>query len=128
MTADRWAVIERLYHAAAAHAVKDRDAFLAASCGEDRELEAEVSSLLDAPDEAVAFLEGQPVSTAAQAVPPGRFPIGSLVGPYRIESELGAGGMGTVFRATDQRLHRTGCNQGAFCRALLRPDFPCAIS
>ena len=54
MTADRWAVIERLYHAAAAHPFQDRDAFLAASCGGDRELEAEVSSLLDAPDEAVA--------------------------------------------------------------------------
>ena len=112
MTADRWAAIERLYHAAAARPAEDRDAFLAASCGDDRELGAEVSSLLDAPDEAVAFLEGQPPSTAAQAPSLGKLATGSLVGPYRIESELGAGGMGTVFRATDQRLHRTVAIKG----------------
>ena len=29
------------------------------------------------------------------------------LGPYKIESPIGAGGMGQVFRATDTRLHRT---------------------
>src|SRR5690348_1659880 len=33
--------------------------------------------------------------------------IGTKVGPYQIEGMLGAGGMGTVYRARDSRLGRT---------------------
>src|SRR5579862_544793 len=29
------------------------------------------------------------------------------IGPYKLEGQIGAGGMGQVFRATDTRLHRT---------------------
>jgi serine/threonine protein kinase len=32
---------------------------------------------------------------------------GTLLGPYEIESMVGAGGMGAVYRARDTRLHRT---------------------
>ncbi len=32
---------------------------------------------------------------------------GTRLGPYQIESPLGAGGMGEVYRATDTRLERT---------------------
>ena len=32
---------------------------------------------------------------------------GALLGPYRLEERVGAGGMGEVFRATDTRLQRT---------------------
>jgi eukaryotic-like serine/threonine-protein kinase len=32
---------------------------------------------------------------------------GSRLGPYEIVAQLGAGGMGEVYRAVDSRLHRT---------------------
>jgi len=32
--------------------------------------------------------------------------LGTVIGAYRIESAIGAGGMGEVYRATDTRLNR----------------------
>ena len=32
--------------------------------------------------------------------------LGSCLGPYLIESAIGAGGMGEVYRARDTKLHR----------------------
>jgi serine/threonine protein kinase len=36
---------------------------------------------------------------------------GTKLGPYEIQSPLGAGGMGEVYRARDTRLERTGSHQ-----------------
>ena len=54
------------------------------------------SKLLDPPGGA---LESEP-----QAAPP--LASGAQLGQYRIESSIGAGGMGVVFRAYDIKLHR----------------------
>ena len=35
------------------------------------------------------------------------FTAGTKFGPYEIRDQLGAGGMGEVYRATDTRLDRT---------------------
>src|SRR5262245_7436974 len=35
-----------------------------------------------------------------------RLSVGMMIGSYRVEAPLGEGGMGTVYRATDAKLHR----------------------
>lgn len=47
--------------------------------------------------------EGLPGNTGA-APPP--FALGSRIAGYRLEEEIGAGGMAVVFRALDERLDR----------------------
>jgi hypothetical protein len=53
---DRWATVERLYHAALAQPVGDRAAFLAKACAGDEELRREVESLLAQDDSGDAGL------------------------------------------------------------------------
>ncbi len=100
MSTDRWARLEELYHAVRGRPVAEQAAYLAEACADDAALRQEVQSLLagaPATDAAVTTT----VSTAATLVP------GATLSHYRIESRLGAGGMGEVFRARDTRLNRS---------------------
>ena len=100
MTDLRWQRVKDLFHEAALQAPEARATFLDAACQGDAELRHEVESLLDARDEAGAFLSvrggrrRRSSSSAEPAVPEGR-----QIGPYRIQDLIGQGGMGTVYRA-----------------------------
>src|SRR6202050_1666645 len=102
MTPERWRQIEEWYLAAIELKGEERAALLAqASLDVRQEVEAmlaqpSASNLLDH-----AAWESEP--QASEAWPPGP---GTLVGQYEIETEIGAGGMGTVFRAVDTKLQR----------------------
>ncbi|HEY3741737.1 MAG TPA: protein kinase [Bryobacteraceae bacterium] len=104
----RFQRIEELYHAIReASGESERDALLAQT---DPELRREVESLL-AIRSGGEFLE-RPAVQNAQELLGGDASVtalvaGMILGPYRIESQLGAGGMGDVFRAVDTRLGRT---------------------
>src|SRR5262249_53279319 len=56
MTGSRWGRIEQLYHAALDREPKDRAAFLDQGCAEDTTLRREVASLVEADEDAAAFL------------------------------------------------------------------------
>ena len=50
MNAQRWAMIESLYHAALAKEPGERSSYLAAACADDPTLRSEIESLLGYPD------------------------------------------------------------------------------
>jgi serine/threonine protein kinase len=100
MDPERWHRVTQLFHDALERPSDARAAYLAEACGSDAALRAEVDALL-AGDAAVA--------TRPDPLEPSRPRIaaGDLLGPYRIEKLLGAGGMGEVYKARDTRLDRT---------------------
>ena len=100
----RWHQIEELYHAALECEAGDRAALLARA---DPDLRREVESLLAEPTADIALSQSAwEQALAALPVPRTQVVAGTQLGPYRIESALGAGGMGQVYRAVDTRLNR----------------------
>jgi eukaryotic-like serine/threonine-protein kinase len=102
MTQDEWRQIEELYHAARECDPTQRAALLESTDPDlrsrvERMLEVESGSgILDpAPDREFTDFNQIEVLPGAQ------------LGPYEIEAQVGAGGMGTVYRALDLRLGRT---------------------
>jgi serine/threonine protein kinase len=111
MTSDRWEHIFALFDAALARPEAERSAFLADQCGEDAHLRQEVESLLAAHGDAEGFLSGRrPRASAANVDSSGSvqpsLTRGMRLGVFDIESFVGAGGMGEVYKARDTRLDR----------------------
>ncbi|CAN5399199.1 hypothetical protein BH10ACI2_BH10ACI2_17180 [soil metagenome] len=106
MTPERWQQIEEIFHEALDLNEAVRSDFIKEKAGKDNDLIAEVEKLLSQFDDASSFIEQPLYDSAKSGVlsalldESGYDPlVGKLLGNYRIEREVGRGGMGAVYEA-----------------------------
>jgi serine/threonine protein kinase len=93
MTPERRQRVEELFEAALAEEPATWASFLAEAAAGDANLAQEVLALLDSHGKAFG---DRTLESPSEFV---ALPVGRRIGPYRVLSEIGHGGMGTVYRA-----------------------------
>ena len=108
MSDDRWTIVDRLFDAALEREPHERAAFLDEACAGDEPLRREIESLLAHATAAGDFLAAPALELVGAVAAERRDPslVGRQLGPHRILSLLGIGGMGEVYRAHDSTLDR----------------------
>jgi serine/threonine protein kinase len=104
LDARHWTQIEDIYHRAVELPASEREAFLARACAGNDDVRDEIASLLRHGPPA-GFLS-RPAVLGGDSLADEQSLVGQVLGSYRIDGWLGAGGMGTVYRAHDLKLHR----------------------
>ena len=97
-----------IFHSAIALDATERRAYLDAACASDAGLRDEVEKLIQSHDSAGSLLESPAYERGAGLLESdGASSLaGHTIGPYKVVSLLGAGGMGEVYLAQDTRLGR----------------------
>ena len=112
MTPERWKQIDELFDAVLDLPKNQRESFLTLKTSGDEELKNEVLSLLKAETSNENFLENSAMGIAAKNLANEKTVVshhnltGKTISTYKIEKMLGAGGMGEVYLAHDDKLRR----------------------
>jgi TolB-like protein/Tfp pilus assembly protein PilF/tRNA A-37 threonylcarbamoyl transferase component Bud32 len=105
MTPERWRQVEEIFQAALDLSPEDRNRYVLEACAEDTALKRDVESLLSQYDSAGELLDepvyGNTEMSMFQSFVEDKDPmLGRRLGSYRIEREIGRGGMGAVYEAS----------------------------
>src|SRR5688500_5890152 len=112
ITHDRWQRIKEIFQSAQERTPTERLDFLDQICGDDKSIREEVEALLtaDESNDCDNFLSTPAVQFAAGMLSDEKvkseFEAGQKVGRYTILCPLGAGGMGQIYLAQDEKLGR----------------------
>jgi len=95
---ERWERLDQIFHEAIALPAAERASFLDRACSNDSDLRAEVQGLIGAHEGMPGFIDAPAIAGAdtwlkREVSPP---VAGWRLGAYRIEREVGRGGMGAV--------------------------------
>jgi tetratricopeptide (TPR) repeat protein/predicted Ser/Thr protein kinase len=97
LTPDRWTKVEKLFMEAAELPPEERSRFVITECGGDEQILDEVLSLLRYDTREPWVLDA--LQSGAGSLLTEVSPEGTMLGPWRVERELGRGGMSVVYLA-----------------------------
>src|SRR5689334_12490918 len=108
MKPERWKKLDALFHEALELQGEARADHLAQGCGDDEQLRAEAERLIAAHERESSFIDSPIFVEAVKPTDDDRdeFWVGRSIGPYKVVSLLGRGGMGEVYSARDTKLDR----------------------
>ncbi|HKZ79410.1 MAG TPA: protein kinase [Pyrinomonadaceae bacterium] len=109
LTPERWKKVEEVFESVLERPPSERAAFLESVCQDDLSLRNQVETLLQSLQQAGSTIDSPAFGAVVpETVVEAPFMIGKRLGAYRIEQEVGRGGMGSVYLAVraDDEFHK----------------------